>query len=197
MALLDRVVQNLFSNAAKYVPDGGVVAVEACALARETVLSFFTSGAPLPEEKRPSLFQKLGRIDNYTSLGSKGLGLCFCRLVTEEHDGTIVHEPREEGNCLVLRSRVRRNGGGDGAVCLPGVATCGEGFLASRGTIPQSFAVPDGNIPSKKSGSLFPRTAVKQIHTACVFTLSDVGVSSITDELAGDVELAESGGTGF
>lgn len=102
-ALLDRVLQNLFSNASKYVPDNGTVRVHAQNNAAETTVRFFTSGPPVPEERRSNLFQKFAAVDDYTSLGSKGLGLFFCRLVLEEHGGSIAYEPHENGNCFVMR----------------------------------------------------------------------------------------------
>lgn len=61
--LLERVLQNLFNNAAKYTPDGGTVVFSACMEQDQTVLSLFTSGAPIPKEFGERIFEKYSRID--------------------------------------------------------------------------------------------------------------------------------------
>ncbi|HEX3020082.1 MAG TPA: protein kinase [Chitinispirillaceae bacterium] len=75
--LLERVMQNLFSNAAKYVPRKGKVEMSFHADEKENLICFFNSGIAIPEKEREVLFEKYARIENHHSQYSKGLGLFF------------------------------------------------------------------------------------------------------------------------
>ncbi|MBN2037220.1 MAG: AAA family ATPase [Chitinispirillaceae bacterium] len=103
--LLERVVQNLFSNAAKYTEPGGKAALVFAETDRENILSFFSSGPPIPEEQRDIVFEKYSRIDGRASQYSKGLGLFFCKMVMNAHKGRIWVDAEKDGNCFKLGFR--------------------------------------------------------------------------------------------
>lgn len=96
--LLDRVLQNLFSNAAKYVPPGGDIRLSVETLDDSAVVCLYTSGTPIPDEHKTSLFGKYSRLDSGRSQYSKGLGLFFCKMVAEAHGGRIWLETDPNGN---------------------------------------------------------------------------------------------------
>lgn len=96
--LLDRVFQNLLNNAAKYVPAGGTVTFSVEQNGEEEVLTFFSTGDPIPQEFRDRIFEKYSRVSENGSPYSKGLGLFFCKLVLTAHDGRIWLETGDEGN---------------------------------------------------------------------------------------------------
>jgi signal transduction histidine kinase len=90
MRLVDRVLQNLFNNAIKFTPKGGTIRL--CAQFDElhperALISVFNSGPGIPVDIKSRLFQKFVR-GRQKEQGS-GLGLAFCRLVVEAHDGHI------------------------------------------------------------------------------------------------------------
>lgn len=100
--LLERVLQNLFSNAAKYVPRQGKVELHFIPGQKENILCFFNSGVAIPEKEREVLFEKYARIENHHSQYSKGLGLFFCRMVMNAHKGRIWVDSDEKGNNFKL-----------------------------------------------------------------------------------------------
>jgi signal transduction histidine kinase/serine/threonine protein kinase/tetratricopeptide (TPR) repeat protein len=100
--LLERVFQNIFSNAAKYVPRSGMVELSFIISENELTLCFFNSGVPIPEKDRDILFEKYARLEKRQSHYSKGLGLFFCRMVMNAHHGRIWVESDTEGNYFKL-----------------------------------------------------------------------------------------------
>ncbi len=92
--LLERVLENLLSNALRFVRAGDAVEVEARRQGRELFLSVRNNGPPVSERLRGRLFERFsGESDR--DRGNAGLGLYFCRLVAEAHGGSIalVDEP--------------------------------------------------------------------------------------------------------
>lgn len=96
--LLERIFQNIFSNAAKYVPRSGKVELSFQKNDKDVEICFFNSGIPIPDKEKEVLFEKYGRLDNRQSQYSKGLGLFFCRMVMSAHKGRIWVETNELGN---------------------------------------------------------------------------------------------------
>jgi two-component system sensor histidine kinase KdpD len=103
--LMERVIQNLFSNAAKYTEPGGSVKLTFENSGQENVVVFFSSGAPIPDTKRDIIFDKYSRIDNNASYYSKGLGLFFCKMVMLAHRGRIWLDTGSDGNYFKLGFR--------------------------------------------------------------------------------------------
>jgi K+-sensing histidine kinase KdpD len=103
--LVERVIQNLFSNAAKYTEAGGRVNLTFEERENENVMTFFSSGSPIPVEQRDILFEKYSRLDGKESQYSKGLGLFFCRIVMNAHRGRVWLDTDEHGNYFRLGFR--------------------------------------------------------------------------------------------
>ncbi len=91
--LIGRVISNLLSNAVKFADAKSEIIVEAAEHKDgrvEIVIS--NQGPDIPEDARQSIFEKFGQLSETkakNNLGT-GLGLTFCRLVTEAHKGRIV-----------------------------------------------------------------------------------------------------------
>jgi serine/threonine protein kinase/signal transduction histidine kinase len=100
--LLGRILQNLFSNALKYAPGGGAIVLEFIPGSQENIISFFSSGTPIPDENKESVFEKYGRLEDEHSVYSKGLGLFFCRMVMNAHGGRIWLDTDDNGNYFKL-----------------------------------------------------------------------------------------------
>jgi signal transduction histidine kinase/serine/threonine protein kinase len=105
--LIERVVQNIFSNAAKYVPPGGIVEVSFENNESDNIICFFNSGTPIPERDKEILFEKYARIENRQTQYSKGLGLFFCKMVMLAHKGRVWVDSDETGNYFKLAFPVR------------------------------------------------------------------------------------------
>ncbi|NLW29855.1 MAG: AAA family ATPase [Fibrobacter sp.] len=100
--LLERVIQNMISNAAKYIPKNGSFELSFESLNNYNTICFFNSGRPIPDNEKDILFEKYARLENRQSQYSKGLGLFFCRMVMNAHNGKIWVDSDEFGNCFKL-----------------------------------------------------------------------------------------------
>ncbi|MFF3511659.1 ATP-binding protein [Streptomyces sp. NPDC002573] len=102
--LLERVIANLASNAARHTPAGKRVLVTASALAGRVELRVVDRGPGLPAQGRDHLFepfQRLGDTDNTTGLG---LGLALARGLTEAMNGTLGPEDTPGGGLTMVVS---------------------------------------------------------------------------------------------
>lgn len=88
---LERVVMNLVSNAIKYTPGGGTVAVKAWCEDGEVKLEVSDTGIGIPEEALSRIFTEFYRAKNAKSLDveGSGLGLVIVKDVIEQHGGQI------------------------------------------------------------------------------------------------------------
>jgi signal transduction histidine kinase len=102
-ARLRQVLDNLVSNAIKYTPAGGTVAIAA---RREealeppvTVVTVTDTGIGVPPEQYPHLFDRFFRASNAVSAGIKGtgLGLAITKAIIEAHAGSIAAAPAGPG----------------------------------------------------------------------------------------------------
>ncbi|MGX9888411.1 ATP-binding protein [Streptomyces sp. NPDC002276] len=102
--LLERVIANLASNAARHTPPGRRVLVTASALGGRVELRVVDRGPGLPTTGRERLFepfQRLGDTDNTTGLG---LGLALARGLTEAMHGTLTPEDTPGGGLTMVVS---------------------------------------------------------------------------------------------
>ncbi|MCX7725226.1 MAG: GAF domain-containing sensor histidine kinase, partial [Chitinispirillaceae bacterium] len=106
--LFQRLLQNLYNNAAKYAPKGSYVELSFEAMEKENIITLFNSGPPIPESEKEAIFDKYARIDKKTSQYSKGLGLFFCKMVMNAHGGRIWLETDEKGNYFKMAFPVKK-----------------------------------------------------------------------------------------
>jgi signal transduction histidine kinase len=94
---LAQVITNLLTNAAKYTPPGGHVAVSARADGDQVTLEVADDGTGIAPDLLPRIFEAFtqGRQGLDRKLGGLGLGLAIARQLIAGHDGTI--EARSDG----------------------------------------------------------------------------------------------------
>jgi signal transduction histidine kinase len=91
---LNEVLGNLLSNAFKFTPKGGTIALRARPDAGRPggfVVEVEDTGVGIPADKLPHIFEKFFQVENEAqprSVGS-GLGLAIAREIVEAHGGTI------------------------------------------------------------------------------------------------------------
>ncbi len=90
----DRMVQvlgNLVSNALRYTPDGGQIALSAERDGDKLLLIVRDSGAGIAQQDLPHIFDRFYRGDKSRSRqeGESGLGLAIAKSIVEIHGGTI------------------------------------------------------------------------------------------------------------
>jgi signal transduction histidine kinase len=96
-AQLDRVFGNLLENAGKYTPFGGTITLKARADAEKVHLTVHNTGATIPAEDLPRVFDRFYRVDKSRAreVEGSGLGLAIAREVVERHGGVITVDSSE------------------------------------------------------------------------------------------------------
>ncbi len=103
---IERVMQNLIDNALKYTPDGAQITVRARVRrengdAPQMQIDVIDQGPGVPLEYKERLFDRFVQISGQKSArGGVGLGLTFCRLVVEAHNGRIWIEDNPQGGSI-------------------------------------------------------------------------------------------------
>ncbi len=89
--LLSRVLQNLFSNAAKYTDYGGTITIKAKEEGERVMIEVSDTGVGIEEKEQNRIFEKFHQIDpkHLGDTSSTGLGLTFCKMAVKAHGGEI------------------------------------------------------------------------------------------------------------
>ncbi len=132
---LRQVLWNLLTNAVKFTPSGGLVAVSVERVASTVRITVRDTGIGIPERAMPYIFHRFWQAENTTTRehGGLGLGLALSRYLVELHGGTIVAESAGRGMGsefrveLPARQEVTRAGGERGALEPAGNEQTGAG----------------------------------------------------------------------
>lgn len=91
---INEVLGNLLSNAFKFTPRGGNVELRATAEPQTIRLVVADTGAGIPPDQLPHVFQKFFQADNQAKAAVKGtgLGLAIAKEIVEAHGGAITVE---------------------------------------------------------------------------------------------------------
>ena len=86
---LIQVLSNLIGNALKFTPDGGTITITVRDEAGATRFGVTDTGAGIPPEHLPRLFDRYFQGGQRPERGSLGLGLFICKRIVEAHRGRI------------------------------------------------------------------------------------------------------------
>ncbi|MDJ1482734.1 two-component regulator propeller domain-containing protein [Cytophagaceae bacterium YF14B1] len=86
--ITEKIIFNLLSNALKYVPEGGLVSVEAAICENKLQLVVSDTGAGIAPDELPRIFERFYQGKASNPLGT-GVGLALTRELTELLGGTI------------------------------------------------------------------------------------------------------------
>lgn len=101
----ERMLDNLISNAIKYTPEGGEIAVSLEKHEDCYILSVADTGIGIPEDAIPNLFDAFYRVkkESHKKQNGTGLGLSMVSAIVEEHGGKITVESEEgKGSIFII-----------------------------------------------------------------------------------------------
>ena len=110
---LRRLLLNLVDNALKYSPWGSHTQIEARAEEKSVRLEVRDQGQGIPLHLREQVFGKFVRLEGkgHDARSGSGLGLAFCQLVAEAHQGRIwVEDNVPRGSVFVLEIPLAHHG---------------------------------------------------------------------------------------
>ncbi|OGQ98831.1 MAG: hypothetical protein A2505_06810 [Deltaproteobacteria bacterium RIFOXYD12_FULL_55_16] len=107
MADIDRmrqVIANLLDNSLKHTPPGGRIELSSASQAEEVLIRVRDTGAGIPAQDLPRIFDRLYRGDHSRSQRGLGLGLSLVKAVIHAHAGSLeVESAPGQGSIFTLR----------------------------------------------------------------------------------------------
>jgi two-component system OmpR family sensor kinase/two-component system sensor histidine kinase BaeS len=102
---IEQILSNLLTNALRYTPDGGQIAVRLAAApsaAGDVQITVHDSGPGIPAEALPYVFERFYRADRSRSRseGGSGLGLAIARQLAEAHGGSLTAANHAQGGAV-------------------------------------------------------------------------------------------------
>jgi signal transduction histidine kinase len=111
---MSEVLGNLLSNAFKFTERGGTVELSVMVLGDQVQMRVRDTGAGIPPENVPYIFEKFFQADNQASASAKGtgLGLAIAKSIVSAHGGSIaVESTLGKGTTFSLTLPARASGG--------------------------------------------------------------------------------------
>ncbi|MFZ5858853.1 MAG: sensor histidine kinase, partial [Chloroflexota bacterium] len=94
-ARLEQVLVNLIHNAVKFTRRGGTVTLSAKEENGVVVFAVRDTGAGIPSDDLPRIFERFYRVDRSRAGSGTGLGLSIAKHIVEAHGGRIWAQSRE------------------------------------------------------------------------------------------------------
>jgi len=90
-SVIERVFINILTNALKYTPVNGIISIDMQTESEFVKFSISDTGPGIPADMKDFVFSKYGQImaRNSGDFNSTGLGLTFCKMALEAHNGEI------------------------------------------------------------------------------------------------------------
>src|SRR5213595_3152703 len=111
--LIRRILENLISNALKFTKSDGTIQINVERKGVDVTISVRDNGEGIPRDQHKHIFEKFGQTNSGRQhRRSTGLGLAFCRLAVEAHQGKIgVKSEPGKGSTFWFTLRTRGQSG--------------------------------------------------------------------------------------
>jgi CheY-like chemotaxis protein len=109
---LVQVVGNLLTNAAKYTPDNGQIAVAVYRDGTDAVIEVQDNGIGIPPESLDLIFDIFTQVGRDASQGGLGIGLSLVKQLTEMHGGAVRADSAGPGQGSTFSVRLPLQHGG-------------------------------------------------------------------------------------
>ena len=88
---VERILLNLITNASKYTPEGGRIAVDITAQGDSHIIQVSDTGMGIPEDDLEMIFSPFFRskVPDSSPVAGSGLGLSIARFLAEQHGGSL------------------------------------------------------------------------------------------------------------
>jgi signal transduction histidine kinase len=109
---LEQILNNVFSNALRYTPEGGYISLRSSCSAREVAISVRDSGPGIQPDMLPHVFERFYRADSARDReqGGSGLGLAIAQQLAVAHEGSLEAGNHPDGGAIfTLRLPVKRS----------------------------------------------------------------------------------------
>ncbi|MDU9350979.1 ATP-binding protein [Staphylococcus warneri] len=106
MDRMDQVLTNLIDNASRYTQPGDTISVKTDEDDRSHILSIADTGTGIAPEHLQQVFDRFYKVDASRKRGKQGtgLGLFICKMIIEEHGGTIEVESQVgKGTTFIIK----------------------------------------------------------------------------------------------
>jgi two-component system, NtrC family, sensor histidine kinase KinB len=106
--MIVRVLINLLDNAVKYTANEKLIQLDVVRLPDTIQFSIKDEGPGIPEHEQEAVFDKFYRLRSEQKKTGFGLGLAFCKLAVEAHNGRIWAESNPgEGSCFFFQLPIK------------------------------------------------------------------------------------------
>ncbi len=108
---IEQVIMNIISNAVRYTPEGGEIAISAACKKEQVWICVKDTGIGIPKEDIPRLFDRFYRVDKARSreFGGTGLGLSIAHEIVSKHGGEIeVESVLNKGTTVTVKLPIRQ-----------------------------------------------------------------------------------------
>lgn len=103
---IEKITNNLLSNAFKFTPDGGKIDVEIVKLSKEVKIKISDSGIGIPKENLDKVFDRFYQVDGSHTREQEGtgIGLALTKELVELHKGKIeVESETGKGTTFIVK----------------------------------------------------------------------------------------------
>lgn len=97
---MERIYFNLFSNAVKYTPENGKIAIRLSMAGQDYSLSVFNSGSYISQDDVEAIFERFYQVDGHQA--GTGIGLALVHAFVEMHGGNITAHSDEKGTTFIV-----------------------------------------------------------------------------------------------